>query len=691
MASRISNGFGRPPQDLSVTSMWSGLYAPTIPDPTPDIIERKDYPTYEIVNASTGTNTSLNSDVTTSIVYTTDSPRPAIEWWALATGTDGDPSSTYGCMDVVEVSDGYISICNLQTNIRLYDAQSDILNFDFILSGPPSGNYSVKYTFDGTIDWCTATLSTGGTGMQAASLAVDSNDNLIEFHLFGSPATTANAYSTSYYDGQLDPTPLLEITSANSPLNGCLVKRLPSGNPIWMALQSSISPEYVYPIKTVTIGNDIYVYLLCRQGVDLYNARDSLNPAISIDSSFFGMNSTGAIAKYSPDGIVQWASFFGDVEFVVTTDESGSYVAQKYLQSCGDMTTDGSNLFLCSNLLFNTNQLVFVDSNFFQTTITSTQPASFAVISISTDGILQWSVVINLTAGFGTNKAQSIRTLNGKLYVTFIFGGGDALVFDPLGNSAFITTDRGSAVGLLVLDNETGVLVGLYKLAEGNNTLSATYEINKETDLIGYLTVMYISAGGPDDRLKIYNFDASLQLSFQGSTVAPQIVTFVYNQQNVTQQYFNKTNNTNFSSGGWLLGNTFLTKSNNLLVASAFSGIYTGSPDIVATLYDFSLTDSNVIYQQFQQPPSSSAFACLLLNYKMIGSQLTLTTPSTPLFKYITFSSAVYCFATLPIILNKDGVRYTAIILRYNGSTISLYYDGTDWFLLGSWDVTFVE
>lgn len=688
MSLRKLNGFGRPPQDLSLTSLWSALYAPPIvplvpPQPQPP----SDYPTDEIVNPTELTDNTLNMDVTTSIVTNTLSITPSIQWWAEITGSDGTDSNTYGCMDVVNVSDGHITISNLQSTVNLYDANDNTSSvYNLLLSGPPSSNYTVKYDKNGAFVWVAPTIQANSTnGMQNASLAVDSSENIVEFQLFSDALSSVTAYNSSLAGSPINPSEWAVNAPNGGAIHSCLTKRLPTGMPVWMALLAAPqADQYVYPVKTVTIGEDIYTYFLYQASVDVYSARSMASPAFSITS----VGSTnGGLVKFTTDGVAQWSSKFGELPPLSVDGVPGKAYPKARQQAAGDMCTDGVNLFIQTSFPFGINSITYVNPDTSSSNITSQYTRSLAVMCISPEGFLQWNVVMDIYGGDANiYSPQSVRAKNGKLYVTFVFSA-TVEVIDSLLQRASIETTAFSAIGLLVLDASTGELYSLTKLAQAENIRQCTYEVNNLSDSISYLTAAYSDDA---EGLQIFDLNGSQYANAGLSALAPSIVTMVYNKD-IPNQRFNAARIDTQAVGGWMLGNTALTHNNELLVATAFSGNYTGSPDVVGNLYNFTKSLPYVLHQSFVQPPSGTGFTPLLLKYSTDILQLQPSAaPTQPVFKYITYRSTNNCAAKFDITVRKDGQQYTSVIFKSLGSTLSLYYDGTTWYVLSGVGIEYI-
>lgn len=681
------NGFGRPVEDLSLTSLWSGLYAPTQFGTVEPIVPSNPFPTYEIVEAQPSIDNNLNPDVTTSIVTYANGPVPAVDYWIQASGDGGDVTTTYGCMDVVETSDGYVTISNFVTNASFYNALSNSV----IVAGPITleaspANCLTKYSKVGNWVWTATTQCTGSTGMQTSSLAVDSRDNIVEFQLFSSPLQTATAYSSTLLNNPPTATSYT-VTSPDGAMHCCLTKRFSDGMPQWITkIVTSTPDEYVYPIRVVTIGDDIYVYFSYQSNADVYSARVQDTPEYSLTSTATG---NGGLAKFSRDGVAEWTARFGQVPFLEFVDANPARARLSTAQQTGDMCTDGVNLFINTCFAITTNVMTYVAPDESTFDVFSSETRSMAILCVTKNGFLKWSVTIDVGGVSASSYSpQSIRYGNGKIYVAFIFSD-TVTVTDTVTDTTSISTTAVMAMGLLVLNSSTGKLLSLNKLGEGEYIYKCTYEVNSLTNEISYMTLSHQELSEP---FKIFDFSNTVYTTLALSQVAPSIVTIMYNQVDTTQQYLNTLSlaNQDFVAGGWLFSNTLRTSENRLLLAAAFSGIYVLGSDVCVNVNNFGSTAPGSVFHGFQQPPSSNGYTPLLLNYYNGNVDLSLSVDSTPTpkLKYVTYQTTLTP-ATLALTVYKNGQEYNSITLLYNGSTISLYFDGMAWYVLSDFGVTY--
>lgn len=642
------NGFGRPAQDLSVTSLWSGKYAPKCPVNIPKVPDTIVCPvlSYELIDVAAPYSTIvLDSNINVSIVSSDENPLEMTVRWSVPITTDNG-GSPVGGQTILKSLDGFLFLGNFYQNATLYNATAPTTPVR-TLAGSNETNVLVKYGSKGNVVWCTKTQA-DANGVFGGQMALDIDGNIYTYEKFVGGDVTLSAYNTF-----TPPLSILSVTSnADGASRGCLIKRNKDGLPLWMAKvepgAGSAIDTNATPLGIVTTSSSIYTLTAFDTNVDIFQPTSQDIPAVTVNFSVGP--STALIVKYELSG-----TWYGNASITAIPTNQPFDACTSI---CRDPSVDA--IFVITPFEGNTCTLIDVEGSTIAT-YTKTSLYDSVVARLDFELYYTWSKQISTDVDHSV-VTQSVTVHDNQVYVTFIYTGPVTVDTFTLVAPPNLTDMR--STGLLILDADSGNVLSLNSIADG--VLQRSNFLVDDFNYYADFIVSSVQSYGT----KVKNLDGTDYCTVPTEGNAP--LTFA------------RFNDVGVGSEVSALRNASVTNRQSAVIAPALIGLATGFTGTPIVVTSFGQTVFGYGVNEYTQVP----FTSLLVIYN-VAYTVQLDDPAERTVKYIVTDNLL-----VPVSINTvspvvdNGMTYYTITLLKNGSTISLYWNETSWQILSQTNIS---
>jgi hypothetical protein len=659
------------------------------------------------------TGTALSTSINTSLLTT--SVTPLLNFNAVS------EIVTPGSRSGGDYFNGVTSICNVPATddyIFATDMYNSVgapysLTIGDPLGTPNRGIMFARISKDGTVAWRSANIPVGlnndfSTDVYS-QVACDTNFlvTLDTFKSFG---------FFQIYGSGVDPNPdfLPQLTVQNleanqynvvlsrRPIDGSLQPVTGDSNPLqtnwWAAKFIPNAGTDVYGNGVASIENNVCALITFGDGpINVFNKQNIPNDQTSTSISGLGAsNRLASVVYYSTTG--QYLRNAG-VEFVdYDTSSPNNYNISKFYNR---ITSDEKNVYVMVNALGSSiNQNIVLrnsDNSPYVTINTGDVIRKVVIAGLSDFGFYQWYYYMRETNGPVNVDGQSIVVKDGIVYVTFVFQG--TVEIRTLNTTwATLSTTEGFSIGLVRISAKTGQFIDAKELVScDSNHVLVSSNFSSITPVDGnrkYYMTCSITTTDLSTPI-IFNGIDGTPITITPPYIGPSTYTIMYDSTGLIVG-LNYTGGPNTSNQSVAVSNCLGVSNNNTVVVGGAYINDTGGAEPSAYISTFGTTDGSLASSiQTLNPTQFTDFGYYkypLFTVYLVPTCLgTLGNPvSSNVTKTLIASQAngnvLEVDTVNNIRLNNDV--YRTIILPKTGSTISLYWSGTGWFVLSLVDST---
>ena len=326
--------------------------------------------------------------------------------------------------------------------VSFYNA--DGTYFNQVLNSGNLDAFVVKYNSNGVAQWCTRIAGTGADS--GIAIVCDSSSNVYVTGSYTGTVTIFNFDKTAF--GTLSNSGGTDIFVAKYDTNGMAQ---------WATRISTANTDVGRGIAVDTNDN-VLVTGSYNNTATVFNADGSTFGTLAISG-----NLDVFVVKYNSSGAVQWttriASSGSDAGFSIVCDSSDNVIV------CGQISPTAT--------VFSSDGSTFG-------TITSSVTTAF-VVKYNSSGIAQWRARIDASS---SDQSRGVACdSSGNIYMTGLYSGGTATVFNFDGTTFGTLANSGSNDAFLVKYNSSGTVQWATRIASSNSDVGYGIAIDSASNV----------------------------------------------------------------------------------------------------------------------------------------------------------------------------------------------------------------